>query len=333
MTQTELSQVFNEFAAQSQKDHPQLNDELLVLDSDNGTFHGSFSRKKKYTFISNEDFAASLKRAADDIAQYGSHANKISFTMNGVPGVRAGSLIAYSHERDSQRLMGGDHPELYAMMFTLYHELGHHVVKDSMYTGETDEGRNFSETAADIYALIRMRQKFPDEQPGLFEAYVSVGRIISLAEWGHTSHYTNFAIDKLREVSRTVDLQALTPQQSAELAWNIAAQNTVPAPVQFRIKEDFRAFRDEVTKDRPTAMQNLAEKVLAADNTFFRAGMHYFTPLFIGIAAIPDVDFSTDWWKDMGKKLLTRARDIAIDGVGAGLPKLQQPPNIQNITP
>lgn len=319
-----LAGIFNRFAARAQQDHPRLKDEFLILDNTSGKLYGTFDRSTKYTFISDEDFDAAIRRLAEEVKKVGSHATKIGFKMSEL-NVSAGHLVSFQRNKPMERMMGRERPEEYALLFTLYHELGHHVVKDSMTAGTNAEGRNFSETAADIYATIRMRQHFPEEKEDFFTKRVLLRRSMSMAENGHTSHYTAFAIDELVKAAKQVDLLALTPEQAAEFAWNMAAKYSLAAPVQFRLSDGFREFREERKADPQAALRKLAEKTLAEDNMQFRAGMHYLAPFLDGWAKHPQYDVSGDYWDGMRAKLKARAQAFAQDDILSGFPKRAQP--------
>lgn len=321
MPQEKLSEVFNAFAAKAVQDYPRLKGELLILDGDTGNLYGHFDNKTRYTFVSDEDVAKSVERMKEGLTKIGSHATHIEFNMGGGQ-ARTGELIAFQRSRATEGYFGREKPQLYDLLFTLYHELGHHLVKDSMHAGGDKEGRNFSESAADVYAMIRMRQHFPEVEESYFIDRVGLMRATALAHNGYTDHYTNFALDALKKAAKEIDLLALSPAQATELAWDIAATHSLARPVSFRIGEQFRVFRDDMqSKGAEEAVRALAERTLEGDNIIFRAGMQFLSPFLEGWAWHPQLGFEGEYWQDMRQKLSARADTFAQAGILSGFPR------------
>jgi hypothetical protein len=118
-------------------------------------------------------------------------------------------------------------------MFTLDHEIGHLVVKNG-YGGVYNE--NLAECAADAYAALRHVQQFGmhtdvfERNNGAF--YVVIGK--------SPVHYTDRAIQKVRQIAQETDITRLSLAETAALAEKIANETHLDAERLHEIKNAFR---------------------------------------------------------------------------------------------
>ena len=326
-----LSDTFNNFAIQSQEDHPELKDGFLVLDIASGETFGRFDLEK-YSFFTTEDLNNKLSKMRENGKNIGSHAGKIKASI-GSGTIQAGYLIAFAEQPQWERIFNSsDDPKGFARMFTLYHELGHLVVENAFHNYHDENGKNFSESAADVYALIRMRQQFPMVEKNYFAERVKFARAYLMTEVGSATHFSSFAVDALIKRSDTIGLASLTPGDAADLAYNIAKNHVLPEAERFAVKLTGAEFRAQKSTDPEKAFRDLSQKLMKSSDVEFQAGMFYLKPLLDGFAKHPKSQFIGEFWDEMRSKLYGRL-GASNKPLPVGQPPFWSPPPIGTFPP
>lgn len=106
--------------------------------------------------------------------------------------------------------------------FNVYHELGHFA----METEEKFPGRNDSEVAADIFAMLMHFKRYgtEGEDDTALVQYARMSRFL----YGDVEHYTSPALGALYEVRNTLDFGNMTTRQMLDMARAFARVNALP---------------------------------------------------------------------------------------------------------
>jgi hypothetical protein len=302
--QDKLADVFNAFAAKAQQDHPQLKDGLIILDNASGKTFGSFTRAS--SVIAGGKLAEWLANVSTEVTAKGSQAFLMMGKING-NSVPIGNIIGYQEKDWLSGQFAGTVSKIDDRTFTLYHELGHLVVANGFNNFEDKGMKNRAETGADIYALIRLSQLYPDEAGEFFQK-LRLLRSLSMAENGDVEHFSGPAIETLRQIRKETDLSQFSPAEAAWLAAAIAKAHQFPAAAIESAEKIFKDFRNSVieSKDLQASLRGLARDILAADDTVFKMTFQYLQPFLDGEISRGSFDFTGEYWDDMRPKLKER---------------------------
>ncbi len=127
--------------------------------------------------------------------------------------------------------------------YVLDHELGHALTMvsiDKQSQKETSFG-NKAECEADAYAMIRHFQRYGADSD--FPAYVRDLRNMNAVHKGDITHWTSRAIERVIVLNQQGALAHLTPEQSRDLAVEIAGQTALSADAAHNMQEAFAATR------------------------------------------------------------------------------------------
>ncbi len=132
--------------------------------------------------------------------------------------------------------------------YVLDHELGHAVTmlsidKQSM---KTSSFGNKAECEADAYAMIRHYQRYGADST--FPEYVSDLRNMNVVHKGDVIHWTSRAVDRVIDMNKKGLLKDLTPQQSRDLAVQIAKEEHLSADAENNVSSAFAATRSITMK-------------------------------------------------------------------------------------
>lgn len=204
-----LRDLFNAEAIRATQDHLRLHNGLIIVDSahEQSVYAGT---------IAELDPAASPRRAQDM-----AFLEKISFgAEHSYCNKRQGfNLIVMAPHVTVTNAMFGL-PQHQEVLFVLDHEIGHLVVEGGFFST-----RDFMrEACADTYALLRAAQRFGDMTPFLRNNRFK--RAFDMAFKGRMSHYTMPATAALAALAPTLDVQAMTPHDVAELSQRLMLENT-----------------------------------------------------------------------------------------------------------
>lgn len=107
----------------------------------------------------------------------------------------------------------------------LNHELGHHIVPEGHAPGLQS---HLGECAADAYALLRFIQiKGTTAAADDVFKYYPYSRASAMAA-GNYNHYTAAVVQKIDRLRKEMDVSALSPQETVDLAGKIAREYRLP---------------------------------------------------------------------------------------------------------
>jgi hypothetical protein len=134
---------------------------------------------------------------------------------------------------------GFDAPDEINLMAIFDHEMAHLLIPGAI-GGDTLSQEIFSESAADVYAVIRSIQRFGRDSPGAkVLAWARADHFITTGEAGH---FTFFALQALARMDEA-EIRRLSPRDSLELARRIAEENTPTERQIYALQDAFEPYR------------------------------------------------------------------------------------------
>ncbi len=139
--------------------------------------------------------------------------------------------------QDMQFQASGKFSPAIHMISILDHEIGHHVAPG----GKGESYPNLMESAADAYAALRHVQRFGNDTD--FFDNVTFTRTRLIVHNKSPFHYTTAVMQKIEKLRKEMDLSALSPQETAELAGKIAHSYCMPPQVIQKVAFAFQPLK------------------------------------------------------------------------------------------
>lgn len=269
-TSPTLSQTFNSFVQESQARFPALEGRFMIMDVEGNAAYGTrdvrLSRgtpEQLLQYLGTHGITHELRRNPEksSCAHHDAGGFDIIFFNDTIDPAIAGCATEAAHRR-TQRLLD--------------HELAHLAIEDGMYEAK-DKGTQkelLGECVADAYALLRDYQRFGTDNPSP-DKYVSpFSRADALIFQGDSSHFTTFVLDAIAKCRHALDLDNMTPEQTATIARNFARTYTPSAETVRELKEAFAPVKELWQTDRDAAVRKLIDITLDPKNSeaVFRTG-------------------------------------------------------------
>jgi hypothetical protein len=154
---------------------------------------------------------------------------------------RGARIISYRSAAGSDNMFAGfDAPPEINLMAIFDHEMAHLLIPGAI-GGDTLSQEIFSESAADVYAVIRSIQRFGNDSPGA--KILAWARADNFITTGQAGHFTFFALKALERLQEDIDVTKLSPRESLDLARRIAAENTPSEKFVMSLKDAFAPYR------------------------------------------------------------------------------------------
>ena len=131
-------------------------------------------------------------------------------------------------------------PSIQKVTNNLLHEIGHIVVENGF---SSDDHR--AECAADTYGSFGNIRTF-GKKTDFFEYYGNRASTIVLGT--SPIHYTNGAIEQVKQLSEKIDISALSPPETAKLAKKIAKENSLDKKTLKKISSAFFPVKNDYEK-------------------------------------------------------------------------------------
>lgn len=265
----QLDDLLRNFAHQAQEDYPALKGRLLVFDARRQRMFGEFIMSDF-----QEPVAAILRKNVGNsmdlaLASQGSFASELAYMTGGRETIVAGSFISYGHGHDPfygiEVLRNGQSPA--GIYRILYHELGHRIAAN-----EKDDFplRHFCETTCDVYSLIRIYKEFGREACHEQAELLYKNRINLVIEGQFLHHFSVPAIKAFLNVADQIDFDALTLNDTRQLARRLAFDNHMPENALKEFSLKFSDFRQDITRlPLHEAAKKIAEKALTDNDSVF----------------------------------------------------------------
>lgn len=233
-----------------------------------------------------------------------------------------------------------DQPYEMEAMATFYHELGHIVAPNAIGTPTMA----LPENVADIYGILRHIQKYGDDSKAIEVG--SWSRALRFVLNGQGDHFTTLSIDAMPKILEKLDVNALTPEQTAVLASRIALQNTPHVDVMANVAHNFRNVLPRIHKtgDLVEGLREIAEVTLASDQAYFTYKIgasalrrflegkvtfdHETQIQLFGEVVSKDtgvIRLEGQYWDDVRRRMKERAEQLDREGVLLGMPHLKNP--------
>ena len=223
-----------------------------------------------------------------------------------VDGSGAGVLMAYStrvHLSDVEKMAFNPSEAAKRLNFTFQHELGHLVVK------RADTGGNYSEHAADAFAVLRGFQSHFLDRRDIKE--IADGR--AMLGWFNcdVTHITSMSLDALIINPKQKDFMSLSPADTAKVAARHAEKFSTdyePGSI-FTILGALPRWGDSPEDRRERGLNGLANVVMKMERSslsFYVAARLLTTARAKKDAGDPnmkDVEFKGDKWDDVFKRI------------------------------
>ncbi|MDI1226061.1 MAG: hypothetical protein PSY14_00050 [bacterium] len=329
-----LKEVFNAAVKEAVIQYPQLKGTFLFVNAGEMTMNSDVDLRRSGFRDENDlqKFAGQMVREAEGgsafatkIAQLGLHV----MTYNPLP---------------FRLFTTKDQPYEMEAMATFYHELGHLVAPAAF--GSPTEG--LAENVADVFAILRHIQKYGEDSKAIEMG--SWGRAWRFVLTGQGDHFTTLSIDAMPKLLEKLDVQALTPAETAALSARVALQNTPHIEVMATVARNFQEVKRIIarTGDLEAALKKMAEITLSDDH---ERAETYFT-FRIGSSALQrfldgKVGFDVEtqkmlfgqqvsrdttpiklegrYWDDVRDRMAERRAQLANEGVLLGMPHLKDP--------
>lgn len=233
-----------------------------------------------------------------------------------------------------------DQPYEMEALATVYHELGHLIAPNAMGAQQPA----LAENVADIYGIFRHLQKYGDESKAIEVG--SWSRAFRFVLTGQGDHFTTLSIDALPKLLEKLDVNALTPDQTANLASRIALQYTPNVDVMKNVAGSFQNVLPTIMRKRSfeAGLKEIADVTLASDQAYFtfRIGSSALKRFLDGKVNF-DVETQTqlfgeqvsdytgpiklegEYWDGVRQKMKERSEQLEREGVLLGMPHKGQP--------
>lgn len=230
-----LVKIFNEAAREAHDAFPDRLKNLVVM-----------STGMDQEIFATPDMAAHMKADVDALKTALKRVEKDFTKLNGAAGY-ATPFFSIGGKSVKMIALKGDPPGLYTQNFTkemrglyiLDHEIGHHVVKGGW-------GIHLRECEADAYAALRHIQRFGNNDT--FFEYTNKAYVVVLGS--SSAHYSEDVLQNVRQVATEMDLTKLTPQETTELAAQIAGAHRMDgtrlAKLEMAFAPAVRVYRKEI---------------------------------------------------------------------------------------
>lgn len=217
---------------------------------------------------------------------------------------------------------GKDQPAERELMATFDHELGHLVVPGGYYSKDSC----FRETAADAFAVLRQAQRYGDADEAIKKA--GWRRAFDFVMSGDAGHFTTLSIDEMKPLMDKLDVKAMTPEQTVQLAQRFALAHTPHADVTNNVAKSFHPVREALqeTHDIKEALKVLAEVSLSSDTAYytFKIGSRVLKSFLDGdVRNAKDntvFELKGDYWDGVRQKIAERELQMKDEGLLMGMP-------------
>jgi len=238
--QSSLAQEFNKTATAAYRVFPKELERLTVLlvpSSDAPVYVSpTVARALTQSTAAVNDSVRELAKTMHDLNAVGVASN--GYTLGGTPV----NLIALQDSSEIKGLFSDRFTREMDIIFTLDHEIGHHIVKNGHPTSRFfGASPHLTESAADAFAMLRHIQRFGKntDQAGNLAQKVA-GYAVLFAD---TEHYTTNALQRAIKVADEMGdyIFSLPLHQTAELAAKIAAESELDRKALKRIRDAYKS--------------------------------------------------------------------------------------------
>ncbi|MBI3440785.1 MAG: hypothetical protein HY052_03105 [Proteobacteria bacterium] len=309
-----LTDTFNRFARKAVEDFPRLKNRFVFYSVPTDTWHGSPGHLHE-TQATDLRYMQKAMKGRDPEKAIAVSGNFDDY-----------DFMAYIGDDASKRLMtspsAADEQEVFG---TLQHELGHLVCPGAFHH---HLGENFDECVAEAFSFIRQKQKYHVIKPQIED--MNWDRSMGLILLKKTSHIALTVLEELGKLAKRHDYSRLTPIQTANLAYRLSLQYSLPQerldrlvkifkPVKKAYEDDEISYADTFKRCWKTMLEDQGEDsdvVFIIGKTFLKSflekRMEILTPVFRSIEKASKVcgDLRGEFWDDVRQKIKTREAQL-----------------------
>jgi hypothetical protein len=319
-----LREIFNREAHRALEDFPQLQGRFIFIDAPDNI---------AITDLDRAALGLQSDRALDRLLSEMKHAaEKAGSSMATKLGNNDLDLMVYT-PLPFKLFTGKDQPGEMEIMATFDHELGHLVVKGAYFS----EDSTLRESAADAFAVLRHIQRYGDKSEAIDRG--GWRRAFDFIMSGDAGHFTTLVVDEVEALKDRLDIRAMTPQQTAELAGRIALQFTPHMDVTNEAAHSFEPVRRVMrrTGSLEAGLEKLAETVLSPDVEYhtFKIGARALQRFLDDKIVTPEGPFLLRgrFWDGVRRDLDARLDQHDREGLLLGMPLKGQTPRNDNAPP
>ncbi len=206
-------------------------------------------------------------------------------------------LLIYTQQQQGLDLLGKTATPAQELAFAFDHELGHAVIPDGASYGSNDY---IPECIADAYAVIRHFQRFGADSNAL-DALAAARAYYMIFKKERWDHFTSPVIAELLERRYEIDWNALSPQETAQLAHDFAFKYAMERHTLLDLQDSFDRYQghnDDIKAGDDKYLRTLAEKVLSLDfSNMTKAGVAALKFCLEG--NIHGASFEDDYWQQV----------------------------------
>lgn len=259
-----LKDTFNAAVEQAVKDHPVLEGKFLFINMPEDQVISKVQAGAT-AFRSSGELQRLVQKLAQDAGELHS-----SFATNDP---RLGGVNAMLFTPLPFRLFTTkDQPYEMEAMATFYHELAHLVAP----FGSKQNTLGLAENVADVYAILRMKQKYGAAADDMVEVG-AWSRALRFVLHSKGDHFTTLSIDAIEKETRGLDLARLTPDRAALLASRIASEHTPNYDIMETVGASFSSVMPTIAQNESleAGLKRLAEITLSSDAAYYTFRIGY----------------------------------------------------------
>ena len=272
MVETSLAQEFNKLATEAHEAFPQRLDNLVVFSTSSDFPSGKlvFAAPKIAAHLAKNPDA--VEEAIKEKTKY-MHAHGLN-SLASYDYSLAGTVVKIiTMNENPTALFSSRFTEKMRAVTNFEHEMGHLVVKN----GAPFLPTSLSENSSDVYAAFLTLKHYGDKTD-FFEYYNRAHAVVLDAS---PIHYTNNALQRVKQLSEEMDISNISLHKAANLAERISLEyslddatlkkiSTAFLPVKKAFKKTGSGWNNDVIKECVKVMQEHAY-----DPDIYNAGEHY----------------------------------------------------------
>lgn len=310
-----ITDTFNSFVTEAGERFPALKGRLVVMDMETLDTYGVHGLDYDALNLTERSIMPYLSWHGNVVDVSKNRAERSSYALHDK---RSGLNIILFNDSYTT-LLRDINPEAAARqaIHLLDHELGHLGIEDAgADTYETIEEKNLAESIADAYAILRHYQRAGLEEDCVHMYVTPVARAARLIFTGASerNHFTAFVTDEIVRRKNELDIMALSPEETAQLAHAFAVQYSPTKKVLRGLSRAFSPVQEaQANNDPQGAVQKLINITLdpRSSAAVFQAGAIWLRAFANGEIRHSGADLSDQEKADLNEKLDAREKSLA----------------------
>lgn len=319
-----ISDIFISFAADAAERFPEHKSNIVIVDMNEERIYAVARTEGKKNDLTVHDASPILDESPDFIEmQNDTRASSISF--HDVQ--RKTDFIFVNNRVNPDELDAVSRETESTLLFTLDHELAHMTIRDGNNNGGGLQDIVLAECVADAYALLRHYQRFGADEVARDLYTDPLMRADRMIFHRDRYHFTTFVLEEINKRRDLIDLENLSPQQTADLARRFALEYTPAAATLQDLYEAFKPVRKAAAPRLENGIRTLVDITLAPDCDYntFKLGSLWLNA-FLETRATPHgktADLPDDYLDAVGRKLKEKEFSFEAENIFFNMPAPQ----------